>query len=49
MLLKELQTIPGIGVGLSQDLFDLGYRKADDLKGEDPELLKWWNWKDKKR
>ena len=81
--LKELQKIPGIGSSLSQDLVDLGYRKVNDLKGEDPEaiyqslmalrglhidrcvlyvfrcavyyashsvhnpeLLKWWNWKD---
>jgi len=83
--LKELQKIPGIGISLSKDLIDLGYRKSADLKGEDPEnmyqnliklrgnhvdrcvlyvfrcavyyasntihepeLLKWWNWKDKK-
>lgn len=79
-----LQTIPGIGTSLSQDLFDLGYSKPDDLINElpetmyqnlislrgkhidqcvlyvfrcavyyanqsfhNPELLKWWNWKDK--
>jgi hypothetical protein len=78
-----LQTIPGIGNSLSQDLVELGYRKVNDLKGADPEvmyqnlmavrghhidrcvlyvfrcavyyasnsahepeLLKWWNWKD---
>jgi hypothetical protein len=83
--LKELQTIPGIGESLSQDLLDLGYRKVYDLKGEnpesmyqnlmdlrgqhvdrcvlyvfrcavyyasnsvhEPELLKWWKWKDRK-
>jgi len=81
--LAELQKIPGIGTSLSRDLFDLGYRKVDDLKDEDPEdmyqnlmllrgrhidrcvlyvfrcavyyagdsmhdpeLLKWWKWKD---
>lgn len=80
---KKLQVIPGIGSSLSQDLCDLGYRKVEDLKGQDPqamyerlselrqssqdrcvlytfrcavyfaeneehdpELLKWWNWKD---
>ena len=79
-----LQTIPGIGASISNDLFDLGFRKPVDLKGKtpeimyqelislrgehidrcvlyvfrcavyyanhsfhDPELLKWWNWKDK--
>lgn len=82
---KELQQIPGIGRSLSKDLVDLGYRKVNELKGENPEmmyqnlmdlrgkhvdrcvlyvfrcavyyasnpkhvpdLLKWWNWKDKK-
>ena len=82
--LKKLQTIPGIGSSLSQDLYDLGYREPAELKtkipemmyqdlialrGEhidrcvlyvfrcavyfvshsshEPELLKWWNWKDK--
>ena len=81
--LSELQTIPGIGKLLSQDLVDLGYPKVNDLKDADPEimyqklmelrgqhvdrcvlyvfrcavyyasnsvhepeLLKWWNWKD---
>jgi hypothetical protein len=81
---KELQIIPGVGKRLSQDFVDLGYRKAEDLRGEDPErmyqnlcsqrgqhidrcvlyvfrcavyfasnsvhepeLLKWWNWKDR--
>lgn len=84
--LKELQTIPGVGNSLSQDLVDLGYRKVNELKDADPEtmyqnlmalrrqhvdrcvlyvfrcavyyasnsvhepeLLKWWNWKDGKQ
>jgi len=34
--LKELQKIPGVGVRLSQDLVDLGYRKIVDFKGESP-------------
>jgi len=82
--LKELQTIPGIGPSISQDLWDLGIRSIADLKKKDPEklhlqlcqlrgssidrcvlyvfrcaayyasepdhnpeLLKWWNWKDR--
>ena len=81
--LKDLQTIPGIGASLSQDLVDLGYQKVNELKGgnpeviyqrlialrgehidrcvlyafrcavyfvsnsvHEPELLKWWKWKD---
>ena len=80
----ELQTIPGIGPSMSQDLRDLGIYKVEDLVGQDPErmfkrlrlmhdinmdrcvlyvfrcavyyateqqpepeLLKWWNWKDR--
>ena len=80
----ELQTIPGIGPSMSQDLRDLGIYKVKDLVGQDPErmfkrlrlmhdinmdrcvlyvfrcavyyateqqpepeLLKWWNWKDR--
>ena len=82
--LKELQTIPGIGKAMAENLYNLGYRRVSDLKNEapnkmyyylckldgfrldpcvmytfkcavyfatesqhDPELLKWWNWKDK--
>ncbi len=80
----ELQTLPGIGPSLAQDLRDLGLRRVADLKRRDPErmyvqlgrlrgvrqdpcvlytfrcavyaartprpkpdLLKWWNWKDR--
>lgn len=80
---KEFQIVPGVGESLSKDLVDLGYRKVNKLKGEnpetmyqnlmalrghhidrcvlyvfrcavyyvsnsahEPELLKWWNWKD---
>jgi hypothetical protein len=82
--LKELQEIPGVGKSISGDLWDLGIRRIQDLKGKspeklyekrcdqvgkridpcllyvfrgavyyashtrhDPELLKWWNWKDR--
>jgi hypothetical protein len=81
--LQELQTIPGIGPSLAQDLFGLGIARVAQLKGKsperlyerlekqagvhmdrcvlyafrcavyyaenprpDPQLLKWWNWKD---
>ena len=36
---KNLQSIPGIGKSLSQDLVDLGYKEVDDLKAEDPENM----------
>lgn len=37
--LKELQTLPGIGPSLSQDLLDIGIRRVRDLAGRDPERL----------
>lgn len=83
--IRELKKIPGIGASMAEDLYDLGVRKASDLKKNnpellykklcairgihidrcvlyvfrcavyfateaehEPELLKWWNWKDKK-
>ncbi len=36
---KNLQTIPGVGKSLSQDLSDLGYHTVGDLKLEDPEKM----------
>ncbi len=82
-VLKKLCTIPGVGRKIAEDLWSLGIRSVDDLKGRDPtelyhclcvfkdtvldrcllyvfrcavyyasntchepELLKWWNWKD---
>ncbi|HEB13139.1 MAG TPA: pathogenicity locus [Actinobacteria bacterium] len=83
---KDLQTIPGVGKNIAQDLVDIGIKEVVDLKNVDPEtlyeslcvlrgqhvdrcvlyvfrcavyfasekqhdpdLLKWWNWKDAKR
>jgi hypothetical protein len=37
--LLELQTIPGIGPSIAQDLVDLGITKVAELKGRDPEVL----------
>lgn len=37
--LKNLQTIPGIGPRLAQELYDLGYRSVEQLKGQDPEAM----------
>lgn len=79
----SLQTLPGIGPSMAQDLKDLGFFQPAELRGQDPErmykdlcelrgekidrcvlyayrcavyaastgrpdpeLLKWWNWKD---
>lgn len=35
----DLQTIPGIGPSMAQDLRDLGYFEVSDLRGQDPELM----------
>ena len=82
-VLKELQRIPGVGKAIAEDLWQMGYRSVEELKGQnpegmyrdlcalqgqpvdrcmlyvfrcavyfagtetsDPELLKWWRWKD---
>lgn len=84
-VLRSFKTIPGVGISIAEDLWNLGYRTLDDLRNQnpeemyerlcefqntrvdrcmqyvfrccvyyvttenhDPELLKWWNWKDKK-
>ena len=82
-ILKEFQTIPGVGKSIAIDLWNQGFRSVQELAGRDPEelyfrqcelqgtqvdrcllytfrcavyyasheqhdpeLLKWWNWKD---
>jgi hypothetical protein len=84
-VLRELQTIPGVGKSIAGDLYELGIRRVSDLAKKNPEklyaesnrkkgavqdpcllytfrcavyfarsanpapeLLKWWNWKDRK-
>jgi len=32
-------TIPGIGKSIANDLWDIGIKSIDDLKGKDPEIL----------
>ncbi len=36
---NNLQTIPGIGKSIAEDLRDIGIRLVSDLKGKDPERL----------
>ena len=38
-ILKTFQNIPGVGISIAQDLWDLGLRSCDDVKRSDPELL----------
>jgi len=35
----DLQTIPGVGPSLAQDLRDLGITQVAELRGQDPERL----------
>ena len=38
-ILKELQTIPGVGKIIALDLWNLGFRSVQALQGQDPEEL----------
>jgi hypothetical protein len=38
-ILTEFKTIPGVGKSIAQDLWDLGFRSLDDLKGANPDQL----------
>lgn len=38
-VLKELQTIPGVGKSIANDFYNVGIRKVADLRGKDPEML----------
>jgi hypothetical protein len=38
-VLAELQTIPGIGKSISEDLWNIGIRGITDLKNADPQDL----------
>jgi hypothetical protein len=38
-VLKEFQTIPGVGKSIAGDFWNLGLRKVADLKRRDPEKL----------
>lgn len=37
--LKELQTIPGVGKSIANDLWNIGITSVNDLKGKDPEKI----------
>jgi Pathogenicity locus. len=37
--LKDLRRIPGVGKTIAVDLWNLGLRSVDDLRGRDPEAL----------
>ncbi len=37
--LKELQSIPGVGKSIAGDLWNIGVRNINDLKGQSPKKL----------
>jgi hypothetical protein len=37
--LKILRTIPGVGKSIAYDLWDIGIRRVEDLKGKSPEKM----------
>jgi hypothetical protein len=38
-IIRELQGIPGVGVSIAGDLYNIGIRSVASLKGKDPEEL----------
>lgn len=38
-VLKEFRRIPGVGPSIAVDLWELGMRSIEDLRGKDPEAL----------
>ena len=38
-VIKALRQIPGVGPSIANDLYELGIRKVEDLKGKDAEAL----------
>jgi hypothetical protein len=39
LALKELQKIPGVGKIIARDLWNIGIRSIENLRGKDPEQL----------
>ncbi|WP_083465758.1 helix-hairpin-helix domain-containing protein [Salidesulfovibrio brasiliensis] len=37
--MDELTRIPGVGRSIAQDLYDLGFRRVEDLRDQDPEAI----------
>lgn len=37
--IKELKQIPGVGVSIANDLYNIGIVSIKDLKGKDPQAL----------
>jgi len=39
LVLKDFRRIPGVGKAIAVDLWDLGLRSVDDLRGQSPDDL----------
>lgn len=37
--IKDLKQIPGVGVSIANDLWNIGIRSVSDLEGRDPQVL----------
>lgn len=37
--LRDLRRIPGVGRAVAEDLWGLGFRAVEELRGQDPEVL----------
>ena len=37
--IKNLRQIPGVGVSIANDLWNIGIKNVDELKGKSPEML----------
>ncbi len=37
--IKNLKQIPGVGISIANDLWNIGIKSPDDLKGKSPERL----------
>jgi len=38
-VIKDLTIIPGVGKSIATDLYNIGVRRVEDLKGKDPQAL----------
>lgn len=38
-IIKQFQTIPGVGKSIANDFWQMGFRSLNDLKDKDPEKL----------
>jgi hypothetical protein len=36
---RDLRRIPGVGESIANDLIGMGFRRVEDLRGEDPQAL----------